>query len=82
MAEADPAQLLRSDDTRERRANERKHAPETSVEQQRLVAEDEELVEGESGGRGDLRHEGREPVDTGCDFGSARFHEFGIPVAD
>jgi hypothetical protein len=44
------------------------------VEEQRLVAEHEELVEGEAGGRGDLRHEGGEPVDAVRDLADPRFH--------
>jgi hypothetical protein len=38
------------------------------VEDQRLVGEHEELIEDEAGGRGDLRHEGREPKDAVGDF--------------
>ena len=52
----------------DRLADEREHLPQAGVEQQRLVAEDEELVEGEAGRRRDLRHEGREPIDAVGDF--------------
>ena len=60
----------------ERVAVERKHLAQAGVEHQRLVAEDEELVEGEAGGRGDVRHIGREPVDAVGDFADLGFHEF------
>jgi hypothetical protein len=76
MAERDPAQALGRDDAAKRVAVERKHLAQTGVEHQRLVAEDEKLVEGEAGGRGDVRHVGREPVDAVADLADCRFHEF------
>ena len=76
MAEGDPAQALGRDDAADGVAVERKHLAQAGVEHQRLVAEHEELVEGEAGGRGDVRHEGREPVDAVGDFVDPGFHEF------
>src|SRR5579872_1226641 len=52
----------------------RKHPVQTGVKQQRLIAQDEKLIEGEAGRRGNLRDECREPVDAWCDFGDLRFH--------
>ena len=57
-------------------AVEREHLAQAGVEHQRLVAEDQELVEGEAGGRGDVRHKGREPIDAVGDFVDLGFHEF------
>ena len=56
-------------------AVEREHLPQPGVEHQRLVAEDEELVEGEAGRRRDVRHEGREAVDAVGDLVDLGFHE-------
>ena len=55
-------------------AVEREHLAQAGVEQQRLVAEDEELVEGEAGRRRDIRHEGREPVDAVGDLVDPGLH--------
>ena len=74
MAEGDPAQALGRNDAAKRVAVERKHLAQAGVEHQRLVAEDEELVEGEAGGRGDVRHVGREPIDAVGDFADLGFH--------
>ena len=74
MAEGDPAQALGRNEAAHGVAVERKHLAQAGVEHQRLVAEDEELVEGEAGRRGDVRHEGREPVDAVGDFSDLGLH--------
>ena len=75
VAEGDPAQPFGRDEPADGLADEREHPPQAGVEQQRLVPEDEELVEGEAGGRRDLRHEGREPVDAVGDLVDPGFHD-------
>ena len=76
MAVGDPAQSLGRDDPAERFAVERKHLAQASVKHQRLVAEDEELVEGKARRRGDVRHIGRQAIDAAGDFADFGFHEF------
>ena len=44
------------------------------MEHQRLVAEHEELVEGEAGRRNDLRHMGGNPIDAVGDLVDLGFH--------
>jgi hypothetical protein len=75
MAEGDPAQALQRDEPAHGVAVERKHLAQTGVKHQRRVAENEELVETEARGRGDVGHEGREPVDAVGDFADPGFHE-------
>jgi hypothetical protein len=58
MAEGEPAQARGCDDAPQGGVVEREHAAQPGVEHQRLVAEHQELVEGEAGGRRDLRHVG------------------------
>src|SRR5262245_1795453 len=53
MTERDKAQALRRNDSAEGVAIERKHFSQTGVEHQRLVPENEKLIEGETGGRRD-----------------------------
>src|SRR3546814_10649480 len=74
MAEADPAQPLDRHDPRDRRGHRIEHAPGAAVEQQRLLRLHQELVEGEAGGRRDLRHKGGEPIDPLRDFSNVGAH--------
>ena len=68
MPEGDPAQPLGGHDAREGVAIERKHLAQSRVEHERLVAEDEELVEGEAGRRGDVRDESGQAENAEGDF--------------
>jgi hypothetical protein len=45
-----------------------------AVEEHRLVAVDQELVEGEAGGRGHLGDPGRHPIDARGDLADLRLH--------
>ena len=74
MAEGDPAQPLGRHDAAERIVVERKHLAQAGVEHQRLVTEDEKLIEGEAGRRGDARDEGREAINSVCNFSNLRVH--------
>jgi hypothetical protein len=76
MAERHPAQLFGRYDAGERLAVERKHLTQAGVEHQRLVAEDEELVESEACRRRDIRHEGRKAVNALGDFVDSALHGF------
>ena len=49
-------------------AIERKHLAQSGVEHERLVAEDEELVEGEAGRRGDVGDKSGQTENAGGDF--------------
>ena len=62
VTEADPAQRLDRDDLGDRLGDQREHRAVPGVEQQRLVTQDEELVERDPD-RGDVGHERRDPVD-------------------
>jgi hypothetical protein len=75
VAERDPAQLLGRNEAAQRVTRERKHLPQSGVKQQRLVADDEELIEGEARRRRDVRHEGREPIDAVGDFVDPGLHD-------
>ena len=75
MAEGDPAQLLRRQDARQCLAVEREHLAQAGVEHQRLVAHDEELVEGEAGRRRDVGHKGGKTEDAVRDFRNPGFHD-------
>ena len=55
MAECDPTQALDRNDAAQCIAIERKHSSETGMEHQRLVAENQKLIEGEACGRSDVR---------------------------
>ncbi len=60
----------------------REEPPHAGVEQQRLVGVDQELVEGEPGGGGDLGHEGREAVDPVGDLVDVGLHGDTIALDD
>jgi hypothetical protein len=75
VTEADPAQLLQREYFRERSGDQRKHRSLTAVKQQRLFGCDQELVEGEPGGRCDVRNMGRQAENAVGDLGNLRFHE-------
>src|SRR3546814_2270459 len=74
MTEADPAQPLDRQDPRDRRGYRIEHGPGAAVEQQRLLRIHQELVEGESRRRRDVRHEGREPVNAFRDLRNVGAH--------
>ena len=71
VAEADPAQRLDRDHRGHRLGDQREQPAQAGVEQQRLVAGDEELVEGEAR-RGSPRGPGRDPVDAVGDLVDGR----------
>ena len=71
MAEADPAQLLDVDHLADRLGHQREQLPGAGVEEQRLVAVDQVLVEGEAAG-GDLRDDRRQAVDAVGDLVDVR----------
>src|SRR3546814_10090329 len=60
--------LFRSQDANDRRLHEREGAPRAGVEQQRLVVEDQVLVEAEAAGHGARRHRYADAVDAVGDF--------------
>jgi len=74
VAEGNPAQLFRCDDAAESCTREREHLAESGMEQQRLVTQNEELVEREAGGRRNLGHECRQPIDAVGNFADFRLH--------
>jgi hypothetical protein len=74
MAEADPAQALERHDRGHGRTDGGEQLAVSGVEQQRLVAEHEELVEVEPGGRGDLGDVSRDPEDAVGDLVDAGGH--------
>src|SRR5262249_18790555 len=76
MTRPDPAQTLWRRDASQGVAIEMKHFSKTGVKHQRFVAQHKKLIEGETGGRRDVRHIGREPVDAVGDFADFRFHIF------
>src|SRR5215470_4121379 len=56
MAECDPTQAFGRHDAAQCAAIDSKHFSQTGVEHQRLVAENEELIEGKAGGGRNVRH--------------------------
>jgi hypothetical protein len=74
MAKADPAQSFGRHDAAEGVASEAEHLAQTGVKQKRFVAQDQKLIEDEAGGRGDIRHKGREPEDAVGDFADLGLH--------
>jgi hypothetical protein len=64
MAESDPAQLLDRDEPPDRLRQRRKHLAQPAVKQHRFVGADEEVIEGEAGGRRDLGNVHREAIDA------------------
>ncbi len=56
MAESDPTQLLDRDEPRDRFRERRKHPAQPAMKQHRLIGADEEVIEGEAGGRRDVGH--------------------------
>src|SRR4249919_4116242 len=74
VPERDPAQVLRWHEPAHGFAYQGKHPARPGVEQQRLVPEDQELVEGEAGGCCHFGHEGRQPEDAISDFIDAGIH--------
>ncbi|RNJ49157.1 hypothetical protein D1O30_05635 [Methylocystis hirsuta] len=74
MAEGNPAQPLDWHDRGQALRDARKQRTRPAMKQQRLVGVDEELVEGETGRRRDLRHIRRQTIDALGDFIDLRFH--------
>lgn len=68
VSEGDPAQVGDGDDPADRLGHEGEQLAHAGVEQERLVAVDEELVEGEACWRGDLVDLGGQAVDVGSDL--------------
>jgi len=64
MAEGDPAQTVERQHARVGRRDGPEHPARAAMEQQRLVGDHEELVEGEAGRRGNRRHEGRQSIEA------------------
>jgi len=52
----------------------REHGAAAAVEKHRLFCEQQKLIEGEAGGRGNFGNEGREPEDTVRDFMGLGLH--------
>src|SRR3954466_4337724 len=64
VAVGDPAQLPGRYDAADSLMGQREYLARAGVKQQRLVSKHEELVEDESGRRGDLRHKSRQAKDA------------------
>ncbi len=74
VGERDPAQILYRNDAVDRVGHEREHLAHPGVEQERLVAADQELVEREARGRGDFVDLGRQAEDVRGDLVDLGFH--------
>ena len=74
VGERDPAQILYRNDAVDRVGHEREQLAHPGVEQERLVAADQELVEREARGRGDFVDLGRQAEDVGGDLVDLGFH--------
>ena len=75
MAEGDPAQPLRRDNAGDGAAIKGEHAAQAGMEDQRVIAQHQELVEGEAGGRPDIRHKGGEAKNAVRDFRNPGFYD-------
>src|SRR5215470_387831 len=73
MAKHDPAKFLRGHEPCNGAADKRKHPPQASMEEERLVPQDQELVEGDAAWF-DLRQEGGKPVHPIRDLVDLCFH--------
>ena len=81
MAEADPAQALDRHDLGHGLGDQRKHRARPAMEEQRHLGIDQELVEGEAGGRRHLRQPGSRAGRRAGRFRRCGFPWFGYPFA-
>jgi hypothetical protein len=70
----EPSQAFRRQQARHCRVDQREHAAMPAMEQQRFLTQQQELVERETGRRGDFRHKCGQSVDACRDFVDRGFH--------